>query len=128
VKQRKPNVFADTHDNLKVAIARDLERLYASFVAEPVPQYLQAFVDRLADTAGHEPMSQVPEHEPNDILGRIHNMARCGLYRDCAAIEQELRNTLQYPLVREWFADPLFCQQINELCETARRNLSVDRT
>jgi hypothetical protein len=50
MKQRELNVFADANLDhcLKLAIARDLERLYSSLVAEPVPPHLQAFVDRLA--------------------------------------------------------------------------------
>jgi hypothetical protein len=42
-------VFADKNldYSLKLAIARDLERLYASLVAEPVPPHLQDFIDRL---------------------------------------------------------------------------------
>jgi hypothetical protein len=54
------------------------------------------------------------------MLDRIRDMARCGLYRDCADIERETRNWPHYPLVRDWFNDPLFCQQITELCAEAR--------
>jgi len=32
---------------LKLAIARDLERLYSSLLAEPVPRDLRDFIDRL---------------------------------------------------------------------------------
>jgi hypothetical protein len=49
MERRQLNVFADENldYSLKLAIARDLERLYASLVAEPVPPHLQDFIDRL---------------------------------------------------------------------------------
>jgi hypothetical protein len=49
------------------------------------------------------------------------------MYQDCAAIEREMRMSPHYPLVKEWFNDPLFCQQINELCTEARRALGANR-
>jgi hypothetical protein len=49
VEHRELNVFA--HDGLdqhvKLAILRDLRRLYESLAAEPVPPRLQGIVDRL---------------------------------------------------------------------------------
>jgi hypothetical protein len=57
-----------------------------------------------------------------DALDRVRSMARSGLYKGCAAIEQELRNhAVFYPLLRQWFADELFCGQINELCHGGGR-------
>jgi hypothetical protein len=49
MERRELNAFADENldHRLKLAFARDLERLYASLVAETVPPHLQAFVDRL---------------------------------------------------------------------------------
>jgi hypothetical protein len=49
MERRQLNVFADTNldHNIKLAIARDLERLYATVVAEPVPSQLRTFIDRL---------------------------------------------------------------------------------
>jgi hypothetical protein len=43
------NVFADESLdlNIKLPLARDLQRLFARLVTEPVPPHLQAFVDRL---------------------------------------------------------------------------------
>jgi hypothetical protein len=67
-------------------------------------------------------MAEPPEPSiVEEVLYRIRNMARCGLYQDCAAVEREMRMSPHYPLVKEWFNDPLFCQQINELCAEARR-------
>jgi hypothetical protein len=49
MERRELNVFADEKLdlNLKLAFARDLQRMYASLVAEPVPPHLQSFVERL---------------------------------------------------------------------------------
>jgi hypothetical protein len=49
MERRRLNVFADESLdlNIKLALARDLQRLYARLVTEPVPPHLQAFVDRL---------------------------------------------------------------------------------
>jgi hypothetical protein len=49
MERRQLNVFADKNldYSLKLAIARDLERLYSSLVAEPVPPHLRDFIDRL---------------------------------------------------------------------------------
>jgi hypothetical protein len=54
-------------------------------------------------------------------------MAICGLYRSCTAVEQEIRNSRHYPLIRDWFKDPRFCNQIDELCSEARKKLQADR-
>ena len=62
-----------------------------------------------------------------EVLPRIRNMARCGLYKDCAEIERDMRNSPHYHLLlRDWFNDPLFCRHIDELCGEARRALDVD--
>jgi hypothetical protein len=49
MERRQLDVFAggNLDYSLKLAIARDLERLSASLLAEPVPSHLQAFIDRL---------------------------------------------------------------------------------
>jgi hypothetical protein len=73
-------------------------------------------------------VSPFEEDAVQQTLQRAREMAICGLYRDCAAVEQEIRNSLHYPLVRDWFKDPLFCNQIDELCAAARRKLEADRT
>jgi hypothetical protein len=51
---RQLNVFADEKLDykLKLAIARDLERLCSSLLAEPIPPHLHAFVDRLERALG----------------------------------------------------------------------------
>jgi hypothetical protein len=45
----QPNVFAERSlaNTIKVAIVRDLERLYAPLVAEPIPPNLRSYIDRL---------------------------------------------------------------------------------
>jgi hypothetical protein len=57
MEQRQLNVFSDAHlaHDAKLAIARDLERLYSSLVAEPIPPELQDFVERLGRALGHGP-------------------------------------------------------------------------
>ena len=52
MKQHQPNVLADTNLNfsVKLAIARDLERLYSPVLAEPIPAHLKSFVDRLGQS------------------------------------------------------------------------------
>jgi hypothetical protein len=49
MKERQLNVFAETSldASIKLAIARDLERLYSPVVNEPVPPNLQSYIDRL---------------------------------------------------------------------------------
>jgi hypothetical protein len=49
MERRELNIYADENldHRLKLAFARDLQRLYASLLAEPVPPHLQSFVDRL---------------------------------------------------------------------------------
>jgi hypothetical protein len=49
MERRQLDLFAkgNLDNSLKLAIARDLHRLYASLVAEPVPPHLRAFIDRL---------------------------------------------------------------------------------
>ena len=67
------------------------------------------------------------EEAVRQTLARVREMAICGLYRNCAAVEQEIRNSPHYPLIRDWFKDPLFCDQIDELCSEARKKLQADR-
>jgi hypothetical protein len=66
------------------------------------------------------------EKAVQQTLARVREMAICGLYRNCAAVEQEIRNSPHYPLIRDWFKDPLFCNQIDELCSEARKKLKAD--
>ena len=49
MERRQLNVFADSNldQSIKLAIARDLERLYSSVVAKPIPPHLRTFIDRL---------------------------------------------------------------------------------
>jgi hypothetical protein len=49
MKQRQLNVVAETSldASIKLALSRDLERLYSSLVAEPIPPHLRSFIDRL---------------------------------------------------------------------------------
>ena len=51
MKERQLNVFADADLDLslRLAIARDLERLYASLVTEPIPPNLRSYIDRLGE-------------------------------------------------------------------------------
>ena len=46
---RQLNVFGEAglDNTIKVAIVRDLERLYAPLVAEPIPPNLRSYIDRL---------------------------------------------------------------------------------
>ena len=46
---RQLNVFgeASLDNSIKLAVARDLERLYAPLVAEPIPPNLRSYIDRL---------------------------------------------------------------------------------
>jgi hypothetical protein len=49
MKERQLNVFAEASldANIKLALSRDLERLYCSLVAEPIPPHLRSFIDCL---------------------------------------------------------------------------------
>jgi hypothetical protein len=49
VEHRRLNPFADANldHKMKLAFARDIQRLWASLLAEPIPPHLQTFVDRL---------------------------------------------------------------------------------
>ena len=51
MKARQLNVFveASLDTSIKLAIARDLERLYSRLVAEPIPPNLRSYVDRLEE-------------------------------------------------------------------------------
>ena len=50
------NVFAEASldDSIKLAIVRDLERLYAPLVAEPIPPNLRSYIDRLEGMEGEQ--------------------------------------------------------------------------
>jgi hypothetical protein len=49
MKARQLNVFveASLDTSIKLAIARDLERLYSRLVTEPIPPNLRSYIDRL---------------------------------------------------------------------------------
>ena len=49
MEERQLNAFAHARldHNIKLAIARDLQRLYSSVVAEPIPTQLSLFVEQL---------------------------------------------------------------------------------
>jgi hypothetical protein len=49
VEHRELNPFADAKldHRMKLAFARDIQRLWTSLLAEPIPPHLQVFVDRL---------------------------------------------------------------------------------
>jgi hypothetical protein len=49
MKARQLNVFveASLDNSLKLAIARDLERLYSPLVTEAIPPNLRSYIDRL---------------------------------------------------------------------------------
>ena len=49
MKARQLNVFveASLDNSIKLAIARDLERLYSRVVTEPIPPNLRSYIDRL---------------------------------------------------------------------------------
>jgi hypothetical protein len=49
MKVRQLNVFveASLDNSIKLAIARDLERLYSRVVTEPIPPNLRSYIDRL---------------------------------------------------------------------------------
>ena len=51
MKERQLNVFAEVSldNSIKLAIARDLERLYSPLVTEPIPPNLQSYIDRLGE-------------------------------------------------------------------------------
>ena len=50
------NVFAEASldGSIKLAIVRDLERLYAPLVAEPIPPNLRSYIDRLEVMEGEQ--------------------------------------------------------------------------
>jgi hypothetical protein len=66
-------------------------------------------------------MSGALEARRRGVLTRIDRMARTGGYSGCKEIEAELRGSPDYPLVRTYFDDPIFCAQLTQLCEEARR-------
>jgi hypothetical protein len=49
MNERQLNAFAEAslENSFKLAIARDLERLYSPLVTEPIPPNLRSFIDRL---------------------------------------------------------------------------------
>lgn len=49
MEERQLNAFANARldHSIKLAIARDLQRLYSAVVAEPIPSQLRVFVERL---------------------------------------------------------------------------------
>jgi hypothetical protein len=57
------NVFAGASpdNSIKLAIVRDLERLYAPLVAEPIPPNLRSYLDRLAAMESEQLTADEPE-------------------------------------------------------------------
>jgi hypothetical protein len=49
MEQRQPNAFAreNLDYRMKLAFVRDIQKMWASTLAEPIPPHLQVFVDRL---------------------------------------------------------------------------------
>jgi hypothetical protein len=49
MEHRQPNAFASENLDyrMKLAFARDIQKMWASTIAEPIPPHLQVFVDRL---------------------------------------------------------------------------------
>jgi hypothetical protein len=48
------NVFGEAglDNSIKLAVARDLERLYSPLLTEPIPPNLRSYIDRLGQTIG----------------------------------------------------------------------------
>jgi len=57
---RQLNVFAEAglDNSIKLAVARDLERLYAPLVGEPIPPNLRSYIDRLGQVIGQATESE----------------------------------------------------------------------
>ena len=49
MEHRQPNAFASENldHRMKLAFARDIQKMWSSTLAEPIPPHLQVFVDRL---------------------------------------------------------------------------------
>jgi hypothetical protein len=49
MERHQLNVFANNNLDyrMKLAFARDIQKMWTSVLAEPIPPHLQAFVDRL---------------------------------------------------------------------------------
>jgi hypothetical protein len=60
MRERQLNAFANAKpdDSIKLAIAQDLERLYSSLVAEPIPPNLRSYIDRLGQALGERKAPQ----------------------------------------------------------------------
>jgi hypothetical protein len=54
MEHRRINAFAEQEldDSVKLAIARDLERIWSKVLQEPVPTELRRLIDRLEDVTG----------------------------------------------------------------------------
>ena len=53
---RQLNVFgeASLDNSIKLAVARDLERLYSPLLTEPIPPNLRSYIDRLGQATESE--------------------------------------------------------------------------
>jgi hypothetical protein len=60
------------------------------------------------------------EQREDRVLHRVRGMAISGGYADHVEVESELTILPEYPLVKDWFQDKLFCHQIDALCAEAR--------
>ena len=51
---RQLNVFGEAglDNSIKLAVARDLERLYSPLLTEPIPPNLRSYIDRLGQAIG----------------------------------------------------------------------------
>jgi hypothetical protein len=49
MEHRQLNAFANGNldHRMRLALARDIQKMWASLLAEPIPPHLQTFVDRL---------------------------------------------------------------------------------
>ena len=54
------NAFAEAsvENSFKLAIARDLERLYSPLLTEPIPPNLRSYIDRLGHVIGQATESE----------------------------------------------------------------------
>ena len=77
MEERQLNAFANARldHSIKLAIARDLQRLYSSVVAEPIPKQLSLFVERLGQALGRG-VEEVESHGPAVSDWNLHAHTR----------------------------------------------------
>ena len=114
MERRELDVSADENldYSLKLAIARDLGRLYASLLAEPVPSRFRAFIDRLGRAL--EQHAESPDlilhldgAKGTQLVGRafpqsslpqaIRHQHSCGIYRSSSSLSLSLAAWRQAP-------------------------------